>query len=257
LFSKSPNTNAELNVLAKSGCQTENDVALEKSLEEKKETLKEKVKELGDRFRKSPNTNAEINIPTETEINLCDILVEGHQLMIHHMAIEFSEQLCSLSKNIFECKNVENKKKIEDIFNNIEVLQYDSIFAYEFLFVHYGAIRYFEDQKRQIKEKFEFLATSFTDVDSKIKKLWKETGDHYYIQILYTLHEKHVKHISHAFSTFEDDQYKKTKFVLFTKNNKLFEESKYEYENLLKEIGYVHYGGLQTFNFFRSNYIMK
>jgi len=181
-------------------------------------------------------------------------LMKEYDVLMKHMNIEYEELVNTFFKNVDGFKDMELSIQFSQYFTEEKNLGWmDPIYQYQFLFVHYGAICYAEEHENFIDKNFQFLdkiGVSCENGETNIKNWWKETGQDTYIWILHKIKMKHNTLLQNTLKSLENEK-TRVLFTLFQKSPKLFDAPQYKYESLLKEIGYLRYGGLYTLNYFK------
>jgi len=190
-----------------------------------------------------------------TEIAEKNELMEGFDVMMKHMESKSEKLVNSYCKKVNSLKDMDLHQKILNFYCKSQNVPWTyPSYQYEFLFVHHGAIKYITLQQNLIDENFDFLKSiNVTDKnwskETRIEKWWKETGKDIYLDALQKIKTKHDTLLQNTLKCVEDEK-SRLLFELFEKYPKLFNEPKYEYESLLRDIGYIHYGSLYTRTYF-------
>jgi len=176
---------------------------------------------------------------------LVDHVIAHNEYHYKELVSYFIKQLDKLDGHTYAELQVEMKSFLN--LNNTPMLDLDD--QYASFFVNHGVILYVEEQTHSI-EKLNFLEAINYKFENDgeetiIKNWWISIGKPIYLDVLTMVDKKHKKIRDNALQTFENSKLK-AKCGLFMKHDRLFLEPKYEYENVLKDVGYIIHGVRQA-----------
>jgi len=207
------------------------------------------------------NVNNKQTTQTVIEINW--------ETQFHHLKLyihnEHIEHLKFFNIALEKYKNEDKKLRINRIVENNDILT-DQKFQYESALVNYAKMFYAEEQHKYFKLHNQTNTVSLEHDDNNklnspslesnskdneqfdqgeaIKdKIWKERYE-ILMNLLEQLKMEYVKKSDDSIQSIENS---KTKLLctLFTKNNQLLLENKYQYEMLVVQFGFVIFGNIQ------------
>jgi len=189
-------------------------------------------------------------------------LKKGCDDLLFYMLKNFECSAKILNTEIEDVHDAKVKKEIEEFFVILKHLPWNDAHSREaFLYIHHGAINYFNDQKKIIDTHFQKFLMEFNLQFEAIDVWWSTIGRGLYMDTLEKLKkiQECLLHITlkslgcnATNAEYKKEQKAKTLFNILRKKPIFFEDSKYEYYRQLKNIGYTHHGSKIVYNTFKA-----